>query len=268
MVVGDARAARRPDRWRVGAASRAARWHRLGIGAAGVAGLAAALLSNSYLLAGPLGSRLSPADSFVSELAVPGQPTSGPLRLTDVVCGLLTMVLAAGLAYRRRPQRWIVAGALLLAVSGLATVADAADPMPCTPSTSLACRRELDRLSPATVLHHGHVLSSTVVMTAMVLAMLVLARARVPGRPSWAGAAAGVLVAALNLAELPLIARGGHGVGVVERLLLTVTAAWIAVVSVDLLRDARRRGPHGAGRIVRQRRGAGLGAVTRVRPGR
>lgn len=217
---------------------------RLLIRTAGIAGLAAAVLSNDFLLAGPLGSRLNAADSLVSELAVVGQPTSGPLRLADLACGLLVVVLAAGLILHLPHQPSTLAVGLLLAASGVASMTELAFPMPCTPSTGLACRHAVAAVSPATLVHQAHAASSAVTMTTLVLAMLGLSRlpaVRRPWRwPARASAACGVVVIGLNLAELPLLASGGHGVGVVERLLQVVSSVWLAGVSLYLLRDARR----------------------------
>src|SRR5438105_12288547 len=63
------------------------------VGLAGAAGLLAAVLSDAYLFAGPLGSRLSAVNSLVSELEAPGQPTSAALRLADAATGLLIVIL-------------------------------------------------------------------------------------------------------------------------------------------------------------------------------
>jgi hypothetical protein len=225
----------------VGGLSRASMRRRLLIGAAGAAGLVATVLFNAYLLAGPLGSRLSAANSLVSELEVPGQPTSTALRLADAVAGLLTVILAAGLLYHLPRERHATVGALSLAVFGLASIADTAYPMTCTPSTDLSCRRMVDNLSPLAQLHHPHTICSTIAVLAIVIAMLVLSRS--PAIRAWspwlgpASAGVGILVSALNLAELPLITLG-RWVGILERGHLLLMSAWVAVLAGYLVRDA------------------------------
>jgi hypothetical protein len=65
---------------------------RLALG--GVAGLVGAAASSSFLLARLLGSTLDPLNSYVSERGVPTQPASGFFRGSDVLAGLLIVLLA------------------------------------------------------------------------------------------------------------------------------------------------------------------------------
>jgi hypothetical protein len=214
---------------------------RLLVGVAGAAGLLAAVLANAYLLAGPLGSRLSAVNSLVSELEVPGQPTSTPLRLVDATTGLLIVIFAVGLLLRLPRQARNTVGVLFLALFGIATVADTAYPMTCTPSTDPSCRRIVDNLSPLAQLHHPHTICSVIAVFSVVMAMLLLSRA--PAVRAWspwlgpASAGAGILVSTFNVAELPLIALG-RWVGVLERGYLLLTSVWIVMLAGYLVRDA------------------------------
>jgi hypothetical protein len=230
-------------------------WSRLLVGVAGASGVLAAVLSDAYLLAGPLGSRLSAVNSFVSELEVPGQPTSAVLRLVDTAAGLLIVILAVGLLYDLAREPYAIAGALFLAMSGLASVADAAYPMTCTPSTDPLCRRAIDNLSPLAQLHQRHTVSSVIAVFGVVMAMLLLSRApTVRAWSPWLGAAsagAGILVSMLNVAELPLIALG-RWMGTLERGHLLLISAWITAVAGYLLRDAVRRAPPPRNEAIRR----------------
>src|SRR6266508_1584098 len=71
----------------------ARRWQAIG----GLAGLVAALAYSSFLLAGPLGSKLDPVNSYVSELGAPAQLAATFFRSTDVVAGCQIVVLAVAL---------------------------------------------------------------------------------------------------------------------------------------------------------------------------
>jgi Protein of unknown function (DUF998) len=227
----------------------------------GVAGLTGGVLYGSFPVAGLMGSRLSPADSFVSELEVPGQPGSALLRLTGAVCGLLVAVFAMALWYRLPRDRPATLGCVFLAVFGLCGVADARYPMPCTPSTDRSCQRSIDQLSVLVQLHRPHVLSGALGVFAVVMAMLLLSRAR--GIRAWSPRLAracllsALVLSVLGLLELPLI-YAGHGVGAAERVHVLLISAWIAAPAGYLARDgliaAPRAGvPHGGTPVAHER---------------
>jgi hypothetical protein len=208
-----------------------------------VAGLAAGACYSSFLAAPPLGSRLSMADSYVSELEAPGQPARTLFRLTDLVAALLILVLAVALFNRVRPEGRSSLGCLFLAGVGLSSLADGLDPMPCAPSISEACRRRLDEVPIITQLHQRHTLFGVVGVCAAVLAMLLLGSSgRVRrwqprlGRESRVG---GLVLAALVCAEVPLAVRG-HGIGAVERLHVLLISAWIVGLGWQLFRSPPR----------------------------
>jgi Protein of unknown function (DUF998) len=210
--------------------------------AGGGAGLLAAVLYDAFLAAGPVGSRLSPVDSFVSELEVPGQPGSNLFRLVDVVCGAAVVTFALALWYRLSRTRTATLGCAFLAASGMCGVLDARYPMPCTPSTDPACRQVVDRVSVVTLLHQPHAATGSLAVFTGIVAMLLLGLA--PGVRAWsarlarASLASGILLSALGLLEVALI-RAGHGVGAAERIDLLVLSAWLAILAAHLLRDGR-----------------------------
>jgi hypothetical membrane protein len=182
------------------------------------------------------------ADSYVSELEAPGQPAGTFFRLTDLVGGLLIVVLAVALFQRLRPEARGTLGCLFLAAVGLSSLGDALDPMPCAPSTSEACRRHLDEVPILTQLHQHHTLIGVAGVCAAVMAMLLLGgsgrlgrwQPRL-GRESRVG---GLVLTALVCAEAPL-AIIGHGVGAVERLHVVLISTWIAVLGWHLFRLPR-----------------------------
>ena len=115
---------------------------RLTVG--GVAGLVGAAAYSSFLLAWPLGSTLDPVNSYVSELGVRTQPASAFFRASDVLAGLLIVLLAL-LLRDGLPSHWRrEAGRAALAIAGAASVFDGWHPMGCLPSIAVACRPNRD----------------------------------------------------------------------------------------------------------------------------
>lgn len=206
----------------------------------GVAGLTGSVLYSSFLVAGMVGSRLSPVDSFVSELEVPGQPASGLFRTIDAVCGLVIAVFAVGLWYRLPHARPATLGCAFLVMFGLCGVLDARYPMPCTPSTDRACQRRIDLVPVLAQLHQPHALTGCIGVFAVVMAMLLLSVVR--GVSAWSprlarfGVVSWVLLSLLGLIEVPLI-YAGHGVGAVERVHILLISTWLAAVAGYLARD-------------------------------
>jgi hypothetical protein len=196
---------------------------------------------SSFLLAWPLGSRLSVTGSYVSELEAPGQPASTFFRLTDLVGGLFIVVLAVALLVRLWPEVRGAAGSLFLAGVGLAAAADGLDPMPCTPSTSAVCRRDVDQISIVAQLHQWHTLSSILGACAAMTAMLLLGISRRVRRwRPWLGRASlagGLLLVVLGVSEVPMTV--GYGVGAVERLHVGLISAWIITLGWQLFRSPR-----------------------------
>ena len=212
----------------------------------------AALAYSSFLLAGPLGSRLDPTTSYVSELGVRTQPASAFFRATDMVAGGLIVVLAAALRSGLARDWRRDAGTAALELAGAASVFDGWKPMDCAPSIDRACRLREDAMGLLGQLREPHTVSSVTGVVAAIVSMALLGsllgserRWRRLGR---FGQVAAVVSAGLSLAELPLT-TADPGVGVIERLFVLCVSAWIAALGLLLL-PRRRHRPAGSAALV------------------
>jgi hypothetical protein len=214
---------------------------RLAVG--GVAGLVGAAAYSSFLLARPLGSRLDPVNSYVSELGVRTQPASAFFRASDVLAGLLIVLLALVLR-DGLPREWRRdAGRVALVIAGAASVVDGWHPMGCTPSVDVACRPRPDVIGLVAQLREAHTVSSVSGVVAAVASMLLLG-SLLGDSPRWRslgeiGQLAAVAVIALGLLELPL-SLTNHWVGLVERASVLCMSWWFAALAVLALRTAFR----------------------------
>lgn len=225
----------------IGSPARGVFSRRLLIG--GLAGVSSALLYSSFVMAGPLGFRLNPVVSYVSELGARTQPHNGFFRASDVISGVLIVVLAVALrpvlpgGVRRE------AGVTALTVAGIASVFDGWHPMVCTPSIDAACRLREDEVSALTQLHQAHTLSSVVGIVAAIASMVLVGdlmthsgRAPVLGR---IGELTALVVTALAIIDIPLTIMGGW-VGLVERCFVAGISVWLAELGVLLLLELKR----------------------------
>lgn len=204
----------------------------------GASGIAAGLCYSSFVLAGPLGSRLDPLNSFVSELEVRGQPGSGFFRLSDAMAGFLVLLLAVIVRYTRPAEgRPVGAGCFFLACAGSASILDAANPMPCTPSTDSACRRLQDTPDLFAQLHQNHTVSSVLGVTATLAGMLLLGAGSVAGTGALDRATRllAVLIATLACAQAWSTFSGGYGVGLLERTQVLLVSTWLVTLGYGLL---------------------------------
>jgi hypothetical protein len=214
---------------------------RLALG--GVAGLGGAAAYSSFLFARPLGAKLDPINSYVSELGVRSQPASAFFRGSDVLAGLLIMLLALVLR-DGLPRDWRrQAGRAALAIAGVASVFDGWHPMGCTPSVDLACRPRQDVIGLFAQLREAHTVSSVIGVIAAVVSMLVLG-SLLAESPRWRllgeiGQLAAVAVIGLGLLELPL-SLTNHWVGLVERPSVLCVSGWLAALGVLALCTAVR----------------------------
>jgi hypothetical membrane protein len=212
---------------------------RLAVG--GVAGLVGAAAYSSFLVARPLGSTLDPVNSYVSELGVRTQPASTFFRASDVIAGLLIVLLALvlrdGLPRDRRRER----GRVALALAGAASVLDGWRPMGCTPSVDVVCRPRPSVIGLLAQLREAHTVSSVIGVVAALASMLLLG-GLLGESPRWRslgrmGQLAAVVVIALGLVELPLTLTS-HWVGLVERASVLCISWWFAALAVVALRTA------------------------------
>jgi hypothetical membrane protein len=215
---------------------------RLAVG--GVAGLVAAAAEDSFLLARPLGATLDPVNSYVSELGVRAQPASGLFRVSDVLAGLLIVVLALMLR-DGLPRHWQrEAGRAALAIAGAASLFDGWHPMGCAPSIVAACRPHPGLIGLLGQLREAHTVSSVVGVVAVVASMLLLGRL-LREIPRWRhlgelGQVAALVVIALGILELPL-SLTNQWVGLVERIQVLWMSGWFAALALLALRTALPR---------------------------
>jgi hypothetical protein len=207
-------------------------------------GLLAAASNCTFVFRAMSPSRLNPFDSMISELEVPGQPFSEFFRWSSLLSGVAAAVFAAGL-YRRIPRGGLgLAGCWALAVFGISGAVDALIPMDCAPSASAVCfRAELD--GPTSWPYQAHTWFD-VAGTVAVLAALWLLGQHLRHREGWrvAAVASGVgfiwlfvgsgVLTVMSIWYLP-------GVGLVQRLVVLATSAWLAVLALE----QRRRGTGG-----------------------
>lgn len=210
----------------------------------GVAGLVGAAAYDSFLLARPLGSPLDPVNSYVSELGVRTQPASAFFRASDVLAGLLIVLLALVLR-EGLPRHWrCEAGRAALAVAGAASVVDGWHPMGCMPSINAACRPHRDFIGLIAQLREAHTVSSAVGVAAAIASMVLLG-SLLREIPRWRhlgeiGQLAALAVIALGLLEVPL-SLTNQWVGLVERISVLWVSGWFAALAVLALRTALPR---------------------------
>lgn len=116
-----------------------------------------------------VGSTLSPTRSYISELAVAGQPYHQVFRIGDLAAGMGLAILAGVLAIWR-PSSRMRFGSAALAVGAATSIVDALSPMSCAPSVDPRCWAA-DHASVWTQLPQLHTISGVVGFTAVLIAM-------------------------------------------------------------------------------------------------
>jgi hypothetical protein len=208
-----------------------------------MSGLAGAAAYDSFLLARPLGSTLDPVNSYVSELGVRTQPASAFFRASDVLAGLLIVLLALALR-DALPRDWRrELGRAALATAGVASVFDGWHPMGCLPSIQAACRPHPDVIGLVGQLREAHTVSSVIGVVGAVASMLVLG-SLLREIPRWRhlgqiGQLTALVVMALGLLELPL-SLSNRWVGLVERVDVLWVSGWFAALAMLALRTTVR----------------------------
>ncbi|HEV7186870.1 MAG TPA: DUF998 domain-containing protein [Blastococcus sp.] len=206
-----------------------------------LAGLVAAVSNCAFVFRAVSPSRLDPFNSMISELEVPGQPFSEFFRWSSLLSGVAAAVFAVGLSRRIPRGRLGLAGAVALAVFGAAGAFDALIPMDCAPSASAVClRADLD--DPTNWLSKAHTWFDVGGTVALLVALWLLGR-HLRHRTGWrvAADASGVGFVGLCLGSAVLTVMSIWylpGVGLVQRLVVLATSAWLAVLAV-----AQRRVP-------------------------
>jgi Protein of unknown function (DUF998) len=198
-------------------------------------GLLAAASNCTFVFRAMSPSRLDPFNSMISELEVPGQPFSEFFRWSSLLSGVAAAVFAAGLS-RRIPRGGPgLAGSVALAVFGVAGAIDALIPMDCAPSASVVCfRAELS--GPTSWPYQAHTWFDVAGTIALLAALWLLGRhlRHHPGRRV-AAVASGIGFVGLCLGSGVLTVMSIWylpGVGLVQRLVVLATSAWLAVLAV------------------------------------
>lgn len=160
-------------------------------------------------------------------------------NLADSLSGVLILIFAVGLFPLVRANRAGRIGAGLIAVVGAGSLIDGLVREDCPLSTSEACQRLQDGAGLSWH-HQAHDIESVIVVAAMIAAPLVMARVirSVDGlenlyRPSLG---AGALLSLATVSYLFLY--GDPGAGIAQRLLTLTFMAWIAAISIAMLKSA------------------------------
>lgn len=215
---------------------------RVRVGAfAGIGG--ALLITVGWIIGGLLqGSGYSWSQQEISDLGALTAKSAWVWNLADSLSGLLLLIFAFGLFAVVRSSRAGRIGAGLVAVVGAGSVIDGLLREDCPLSTSEACQRLQD--GPGLSWHHqAHDIESVIVFLAMIAAPFVLGTAfhSIDGlRQLRRGSiATGTLMVVAAVAYAFLY--GNPGGGIAQRLLVVVFMAWIAALSVTMLRLTHRR---------------------------
>ena len=208
-----------------------------------LSGVLAAIANCAFLVRSVSGSRLDPANSLISELEVPGQPSSAFFRKASLLSGLLVVALAAGLLRRIPPGRLGVAGCWALGIYGVAGAIDALIPMDCAPSASVTCLRAEEE-GPMSWPYQAHTWFDAAGTVALLASLWLLGRhladdhrwrvASVSGRTGF------VVLGALSLVLTGMSVWYLPGVGLVQRLEVLAVSSWLLLLAVD-----QRRAPAG-----------------------
>ncbi len=182
----------------------------------------------------------------ISDLGALTAQHSWVWNLADSLSGLLILIFSAGLFSIVRSNRAGRIGAGLIAVVGIGSVLDGILREDCPLSTSDACQRLQD--SPGLSWHHqAHDVESVIVVSAMIAAPFVLGKAfRSIDRLQLhrTSMATGALLVVATIAYVLLY--GDPGAGIAQRLLALTFVAWIAVLSITMLKlTSTRRAPVG-----------------------
>ncbi|MGX9672831.1 DUF998 domain-containing protein [Mycobacterium sp. HM-7] len=190
-----------------------------------------------YPLQWIIGSPLSPTRSYISELAVDGQPYYQIFRIGDLVAGIGLAILA-GILVIWRPSAPMRLGSAALAVGAATSIVDALSPMSCAPSIDFQCRAA-DHASLSTQLSQLHTISGVVGFTAVLIAMAAYGAAlgRQPGTHhlGLVGLTCAAIGAVLGGAEIVTALADTDSTGLFERLHVTVVSAFLLMLTLAVV---------------------------------
>lgn len=210
---------------------------------AAVAGLiGAVVMTVGWIVAGLLQpASYSWSTQEISDLGALTAEHAWVWNLADSLSGVLLTVFSVGLFSLIKSTRSGRIGAVLIGVVGVGSVLDGLLREDCALSTSKACQRLQD--GPGLSWHHqAHDIESVIVVTAMLIAPFMLARAfgqfKVLSSLTTHSFATGVALVIATAAYLALYGDGGGGIA--QRALALLFMMWIAVLASFMLR--RRAG--------------------------
>lgn len=189
-------------------------------------------------------SHLSPLRSYVSELAVAGQPARSFFRVSDIVAGV-GLIAVANLLMRWPPTRQASVAHLCAMVAGVSSMVDGLWTMPCAPSIDVSCRATEEAIHTTQVVQ-PHTASSLIGFTALVCAIglygAALTRQPGYGRLGVSGLSAAAVAALLGSVDVAMCLTDSTAmVGLVERIQVCAIAAWLAVLVLRMAGDRHWR---------------------------
>jgi hypothetical membrane protein len=203
------------------------------------AGIAGALLITCGWIVGGLvqGAGYSWLSQEISDLGALTARHAWVWNLADSLSGVLILIFAVGLFPIVRASRAGRIGTVLIGVVGAGSVIDGIFREDCPLSTSAACQRLQD--GPGLSWHHqAHDIESVAVVLAILAAPFVLAKAfrrteELRGLRTYTLATGAALVAAT---VVYVFLYGDAGAGIAQRAAVLVFMAWIAVLSISVLK--------------------------------
>ena len=210
------------------------------LAAVGLIGFVGIVAYSDFPVQWLVNSHLSPLRSYVSELAVAGQPARSFFRASDIVAGA-GLVAVANLLMRWQPTNRAAVAHLSAMVAGVSAIVDGLWPMPCAPSIDLSCRATEEAIH-TTQFVQPHTASSLIGFTALVCAIglygTALTRHPRYGRLGASGLAAAAAAALLGGVDVAMCLTASTSlVGLVERIQVSVIAVWLAALTLCVAGD-------------------------------
>jgi hypothetical protein len=211
--------------------------------AGAISAVIAAACYSSFLLSPWTHAAASAGNGFISELEDPGRPFAWLYRGSDVLAGLGVLTAAWMTGRVVAGGRRVAAGLVLLALTGISSLLDAATSMQCDPGVSARCAQQEHTAGGLTsqllVLHTDSGLLGFLgsAAGAAVLGAALAGRWRGWGRLQFG---LGAAIAGCGLADVILLLTG-NSIGATERVRVLLTSGCFLAVGIFLLREGRPR---------------------------
>lgn len=192
-----------------------------------------------------LGSPLSPTRSYISELAVAGQPYYQIFRISDLVAGIGFAILAGVLVIWRTSSQMLL-GSAALAVAAATSIVDSLSPMSCAPSVDPQCWAA-DHAPLSAQLSQLHTVSGVVGFTAVLIAMAAYGAAlgNEPGtrQLGLVGLICAAIGAVLGGIEIVTALADTDWTGLFERIHVAIVGTFLLMLTVVVARTTSRANP-------------------------